>query len=319
MHPGAALWYKSGGMSGDRKARLLLVDDDRLMLEHLSQVVSEVGHEALVAPNWSEALRLFREEKPDLVLLDVIMPTMDGFKLTRMIKADATSFVPVILLTALEDVESKRRAMAMGADDFLSKPVTPLELQIRVSSLLRIKQLTDALQEANAKLAQLAVTDPLTGLQNRRSLYEHLDREFCRKKRYERPFSLLLLDIDHFKSVNDTHGHQMGDRVLRLVADVLRSQIRAADVAGRFGGEEFMILAPETGKDAAFALAERIRRTVQKASAAAGEGVPTVTISIGAGCTDGVQAATVEDLVRLTDEALYRAKREGRNRTVHAG
>jgi diguanylate cyclase (GGDEF)-like protein len=300
------------------RTRLLLVDDDRAMLEHLSALVEETGYEPLAASTWTEALRLFRENKPDLVLLDVMMPTIDGFKLARIIKSDSPGFVPIILLTALEDLESKRRGMAAGADDFLIKPVTPLELRIRLSSMLRIKELTDQLQLANTKLAQLAVTDPLTGLHNRRSLYSQLEREFERSKRYKRPLSLLMMDIDHFKSINDSYGHQTGDRVLRLVADVLRATVRSADVAGRFGGEEFMILAPETGAETVGLLGERIRSTVHAASVGAGEGVPQVTISIGIATTQLLFATTYEELIHLADDALYRAKHEGRNRTVIA-
>jgi diguanylate cyclase (GGDEF)-like protein len=305
-------------MADHPKARLLLVDDDRSMLDHMSRMVTEAGYEVVTATNWSEALRTFREGKPDLVLLDVMMPTIDGYKLAKMIKADSPAFVPIILLTALEDLESKRRGMAAGADDFLSKPVTALELQIRLSSMLRIKELTDQLHEANAKLAQLAVTDPLTGLHNRRSLYAQLDREFIRAQRYKRPLSVLMLDIDHFKSVNDTFGHQVGDRVLRLVGEVVRGAIRASDLGGRFGGEEFMVLAPETGRETMGIVAERIRAAVQQSSAAAGDGMPKVTVSIGAASTELPKAVTFEELVHLADEALYRAKREGRNRTVLA-
>jgi diguanylate cyclase (GGDEF)-like protein len=304
--------------SGSR-ARLLLVDDDRAMLDHMSRMVSDAGYTPLTACTWSDAIRQFREGRPDLVLLDVMMPTLDGYKLARMLKADTVSFVPIILLTALEDLESKRRGMAAGADDFLSKPVTPLELQIRLSSMLRIKELTDQLHEANAKLAQLAVTDPLTGLHNRRSLYSHLEREFIRSQRYKHPFAVAMLDLDHFKQVNDTYGHQTGDRVLKFLADVLRQTTRNTDVPGRFGGEEFMVLAPETGRETVAIMAERIREAVERQSRDLGDGMPRVTISIGAASTEILTATTFEDLVHLADEALYRAKREGRNRVVVAG
>jgi diguanylate cyclase (GGDEF)-like protein len=253
------------------------------------------------------------------VLLDVMMPTIDGYKMAKMIKAEAGSFVPVILLTALEDVESKRRGMASGADDFLSKPVSALELQIRIQSMLRIKHLTDELQEANAKLARLAITDPLTGLPNRRSLYEHLQREFQRAGRYRHPMSVVMSDIDHFKKVNDTWGHQIGDRVIRLVADVMRSLVRASDIAGRFGGEEFLLVAPETGREAVAPLCERIRSLVEREAARAGDGIPPVTISVGAASTDAVHVETVDELVHAADTALYEAKRAGRNRVVVSG
>jgi diguanylate cyclase (GGDEF)-like protein len=300
-------------------ARLLLVDDDRAVLEHTAQMVADLGFEPLVAGTWSDALRVFRESKPDLVLLDVMMPTIDGYKLAKMLKAEAARFVPIILVTALDDVESKRRGMAAGADDFLSKPVTALELEIRLSAMLRIQLLTRELQEANTKLAELAVTDALTGLQNRRSLYAQLDREFLRAQRYARPLAVIMIDIDRFKDVNDIHGHQVGDKVLRLVADLVRRTVRAADLTGRFGGEELMVLAPETGRETVGVVAERIRAAVEEGSAAAAPGLPQVTVSVGAATTEDATVANFEELVQAADASMYEAKRAGRNRCIVAG
>jgi diguanylate cyclase (GGDEF)-like protein len=301
-----------------RGARILLVDDDRAMLTALTEMVRDCGFQALPASTWSEAIRVFRQSKPDLVLLDVMMPTIDGFKLARILKSEnSEAFVPVILLTGLGDIESKRRGMASGADDFLTKPVTPVELEIRLSSMLRIKELTDQIQSANAKLAELAVTDALTLLHNRRSLNDALEREFARARRYKHSLAVYMLDIDHFKKVNDTHGHATGDRVLSLVAAVMRKSTRETDVVGRYGGEEFMILAPETSASDAHMVGERVRTKVESSSTAAAD-VPAVTISIGIATTDTVAAASVEELVQLADAALYQAKREGRNRCVAA-
>jgi two-component system, cell cycle response regulator len=299
------------------RARLLLVDDDRTMLEHMSAVVRDLGHEAIIAQTWTEALRLFRDGRPDLVLLDVMMPTMDGYKLARIMKGDTPQFVPIILLTALEDLEAKRRGMAAGADDFMTKPVTPLELQIRLQSLLRIKQLTDELARANLQLARLATTDELTGLATRRQLYHDLEREFQRAKRHLAPLAVLMIDVDHFKQINDTIGHQAGDRVLRLIGEALRMTIRATDYAGRFGGEEFMVLAPETGMDSVGVLAERLRQAVAQATSNAPD-TPPVSVSIGAATSEHPEAENAEHLVRLADECLYAAKRAGRDRAVIA-
>ncbi len=304
-----------GEMPG-RKSRVLLVDDDRTMLDSLGQMVTSCGYLALPAPTWSDALKIFRRERPDIVLLDVMMPTIDGYKLARMIKAEAPeSFVPIILITGLDDLESKRRGMSAGADDFLTKPVAGLELEIRLNAMLRIKQLTDQLATANSKLAELAVTDPLTRLYNRRALYEHLDREFNRSRRYGNAFAVAMLDIDHFKRVNDTYGHSTGDQVLALVARTLSETVRRTDIVGRYGGEEFLILAPETPLAAAHILAERIRSAVEARTAAA-DGCPAVTISVGVACSETVQAETSEALVQLADGALYTAKDRGRNCSV---
>jgi len=295
-------------------ARVLLVDDDRSMLDALAALVAECGHEALVASTWTDALMLFRRARPDLVLLDVMMPTIDGYKLARMLKAEADRFVPIILITGLGDLESKRRGMSAGADDFLSKPVAPLELEIRLNAMLRIQQLTDEIAAANRKLAELATTDPLTRLYNRRALYEHLDREFQRSQRYGNAFAVLLLDIDHFKRVNDTWGHAVGDRVLVAVSQIVRETVRQTDFVGRYGGEEFLVLAPETPHLNARVLAERIRARVEAGTRGGGDQRPAVTVSVGVASSDAVRTQHFEELIQLADDALYAAKHAGRNR-----
>jgi diguanylate cyclase (GGDEF)-like protein len=246
-----------------------------------------------------------------------MMPTIDGFKLARMIKAESGHFVPIILITGLGDADSKRRGMAAGADDFLSKPVAPLELEVRLNAMLRIKELTDQIAAANAKLAELATTDGLTSLYNRRAIYEHLDREFHRSQRYGNPFAVFLLDIDHFKLVNDTWGHAMGDRIIVRVARILTETVRQTDFSGRYGGEEFLVLAPETPHVNARVLAERIRARVEHVSRSEDE-LPEVTVSIGIASSDNVTAEHYEELVQAADVALYEAKNAGRNRCVAA-
>lgn len=294
-----------------------MVDDDRTMLNALVDMVRELGHEPLPAATWSEAIRLYREHKPDVVLLDVMMPTIDGYKLAGVVKSSAETFVPVILITAFGDVASKRRGLASGADDFLTKPVAPWELEIRLASMLRVKRLTDELKQLSTRLQELAVTDELTGLRNRRSFNETLEREWARHRRYHHSLAVLVMDIDHFKAVNDTHGHAVGDAALKVMTASLRASTRETDTTARYGGEEFIVLAPETKGQDARLVGERIRQRVA-ADSEASEGVPKFTVSIGIATTESVTAATAEDLVRLADEALYEAKRTGRNRVVLA-
>ena len=301
-----------------QNARLLLVDDDRPVLNHVSKALGELGHDTICAQTWSEAVHLFREERPDLVLLDVVMPTVDGYKLARIIKAEARAFTPVIFLTALDDIDARRRGLEAGADDFLSKPVVPLELEIRVRAMLRIKDLTDELAAARDRLQYLATTDDLTGLRTRRTILCDLDREFARARRHGQALSTLMIDVDSFKSVNDNHGHATGDHVLSILGDSVRHTLRTTDLAGRLGGEEFVVLAPETRAGSAVVLAERLRKCIAEASMAQGGRVPRVTVSIGLTSTEHPEAVTAADLLRLSDEALYRAKREGRDRTVVA-
>jgi diguanylate cyclase (GGDEF)-like protein len=297
-----------------RGARILIIDDDPLQCKHFSRVVEDWAALAFTATSLSEALRLYRSVNPDLVMLDVLMPHVDGYKLSQIFKREGR-FVPIILLTALEDLESKRRGLAAGADEFLTKPVNALELQIRVSSMLRIKRLADELATANARLHALATIDALTQLPNRRVLSERLAFEFARAKRYRHPLACLMLDVDHFKKVNDTFGHPVGDRVLVEVGATLMETVRTTDMAGRYGGEEFMVILPETRSADARIVGERLRRAVAGRSQTSA-GLPEVTISIGVAAAEHEGLVTVEELLRQADQALYKAKDGGRNQVV---
>jgi diguanylate cyclase (GGDEF)-like protein len=299
-----------------RGARIVIVDDDRAQCSHLERVAAAWGAVPLVANTLSDALRLHREAKPDLIILDVMMRHVDGYKLAQMFKRDSV-FVPIILLTSLDDIESKRRGLAAGADEFLVKPVDTLELQIRVSSMLRIKRLADELETANRGLEALAMIDALTRLPNRRALDLRFGHELARTKRYKKQLACLLLDIDHFKEVNDVHGHLVGDQVLVEVGAAIAANLRATDLGGRYGGEEFLVLAPETSRDQAAILAERLRVGVVRRMAGAPH-LPAVTVSIGVATTE-IPHDSPEDLVQRADEALYAAKRAGRDRVVCAG
>jgi len=293
------------------------VDDDPLQCAHMAKIVTEWEAEPFTAQQLSDALRLHKEAHPDLVLLDVMMPHVDGYKLAQMFKR-ASPFVPIILLTALEDIDSKRRGLSAGADEFLIKPVNALELQIRMSSMIRIKRLADELERVNRNLAELATIDPLTQVANRRVVEQRLAHEFQRERRYKHPLACILIDIDHFKAVNDNYGHPIGDKVLVEVAAAIRESIRTTDLVARFGGEEFIVVAPETGTAPALLVAERIRRAItEKTTAKMDQGLPVVTASLGVATTD-VKVVTESELVAKADAALYRAKHEGRNRVVVA-
>jgi two-component system cell cycle response regulator len=296
------------------RTTILIIDDARGSRDALVQMVEALGYTAVASDNPLEGLRLVGEVKPSLVLLDVVMPRIDGYKIAAAIKAQPR-YVPVILLTALNDVESKRRGQAAGADDFLSKPVAQLELQIRIAAMLRIKSLTDALDAANRRLSELADIDGLTQVANRRRVEEWLHAEFERAKRYRRPMVVQLLDIDHFKRVNDTHGHAVGDAVLRTVAQALAATVRQSDHVGRWGGEEFLVVAPEVDRAGAIALGERLRRRVEQQTVAV-EGGVGATVSIGVVAWDGCAETTAAALVKSADEALYEAKAAGRNRVI---
>lgn len=294
---------------------VLIVDDNRLSRVELASMVESLGHRALTAESGLEGIRLAREAQPALVLLDLVMPDIDGFKVASAIKAQPR-FVPVILLTAQSDIESKRRGQLAGADDFLSKPVILPELQIRIAAMLRIGRLTAELDAANRRLAGLAHTDPLTGLANRRRFEDLFAAEYDRARRYKRPLALLSIDIDHFKHVNDSFGHAVGDEVLRGVSKVIAEALRQTDQIARTGGEEFVVLAPESTTAGALALGERLRRRVEGLALMTQAGEICKTISVGAAAWDGAGTIDPAHLLRLSDEALYQAKEKGRNRVV---
>jgi diguanylate cyclase (GGDEF)-like protein len=293
---------------------ILIIDDTKATREELRRMVEEMGHSALLAESGFEGLRIAQQQAPSLVLLDVEMPGFDGYKIAAAIK-QLPRFVPVMLLTARTDLETKRRGQAAGADDFLSKPVSPLELQIRIAAMLRIKSLTDQLDAANRRLAELADTDGLTGIANRRRFDQVFSVEHERADRYKRPLAVGIVDIDHFKKINDTHGHAIGDLALKAVAAALAETIRQSDHVARLGGEEFGIVAPEVGPSGALALGERLRKRVEGLSLFDEQVKPfPVSISVGMVAWDGQLKTAPEALLKAADDALYQAKQSGRNR-----
>jgi diguanylate cyclase (GGDEF)-like protein len=259
-----------------------------------------------------------RTEPFDLVLLDMILPDMNGLEVLRVIKArNEDQFIPVILLSVKSDLQSRVVGLRIGADDFIAKPFADAEIQARAAAMLRIKSLQDQLRAAKAQLERLSITDGLTSLYNRRHFEERLHEEFRRAQRYADPVSLVMLDLDHFKDVNDRYGHPFGDRVLRETAELLRSSIRDLDMCARYGGEEFAIVLPKTHLQGALAVAERIFRAVRAktyaADAGGGRAEVKVTASLGIAFYPSKDVTSPEQLVKLADEALYRAKREGRD------
>jgi two-component system cell cycle response regulator len=296
-----------------KDARILIVDDDGLQCRHVARIVETWGAIAFTAETLADAVRLQREGKPDLVLLDVMMPLVDGYKLTQIFKRER-QLVPVILLSALGDMESRRRALLAGADEFLTKPIDAFELEMRLSSMLRIKRLADELESANRRLVALATLDSLTRMPNRRMLDERLAAEVARAKRYKKDLACLLMDIDRFKAINDTWGHPVGDKVLMSVGATIQANIRSSDLGGRFGGEEFMVVAPELRREDAIILGERLRTAIASRSGQHTD-IPNVTVSVGI-ATFACGTESVEELVARADASLYEAKRTGRDRIV---
>lgn len=301
----------------------LIVDDSRLVQESLRRVLvrEELFEELLMASNGAEALDLLdgeAGERVDLVLCDLVMPEVDGFAFLDRFKSDPRfEGVPVIVLTGQDDLETKVEALEAGASDCLTKPFHDAELLARVKVHRKMKRLRDELQDANRRLRELVIRDPLTGLFNRRHWRHLLFRELERCRRFGRPMAVLMADLDHFKQINDRYGHDVGDRVLIAVARCLEQESRDRDSVARLGGEEFALLLPETDIDGATEVAERLRLAVREVELAT---VPEldVRISIGAAAGYDLADSEIDVLTAAADEALYQAKRAGRDRVVAA-
>ncbi len=317
---------------------LLVADDDRGIIAQVREGLEGAGYSFVECHDGTQVLSAIRTHQPDLLLLDVEMPGLGGVEVCRIVKANQGAsgfgFIPVILMTARRT--GKVEGLELGADDYLVKPFDMLELSARVKSMLRLKALQDALvvknreldranrelEEKRQELLHLSRTDGLTGLVNRRHFEERLAAEFARSDRYRSHLSCFLLDIDHFKKVNDTWGHPFGDVVLREVAGVARRALRDVDVLARYGGEELVALLPETAPEEAWRAAERVRLGVEamRLTAQTPEGpvVVTCTASIGVATFPLDTIDSAEALVQAADECLYAAKKGGRNQVCQA-
>ena len=298
--------------------RILVVDDNRDNVEIIATRLRFRGYQIDEASDGAEALALITKAPPDLILLDVMLPDIDGYEISRRIKGDdSLPFIPIILVTARDTTQDKVAGLDAGADDYLTKPIDFPELEARVRSMLRIKKLQGEIERQNRELERLSISDGLTGLFNHRHIHALLNEEFERADRTAERLTVAMFDLDRFKSVNDTHGHQAGDRVLEQLADILRESAREIDRIGRYGGEEFMVLLPGTSIDDAEVFVERVRREVARRPFAIGTDEPLhMTISVGVATYPHERINSPETLVRVADEALYAAKAAGRDRVV---
>ncbi len=296
---------------------ILIIDDTTSVRKQIVATLRNAGlfDRYLEASDGISGFKTLLNEKIDIVLCDVEMPGMDGFKFLQMVNTCETlRDIPVLLLTSHEEMETKIRGLEQGASDYITKPFIPEELLARVKIHLKIKTLQDNLKESNQSLLQLSLTDPLTELNNRRHLMDLLEKEFERSLRTHRPLALMMIDLDHFKRVNDNYGHQQGDNVLRTTAREIKRQLRQYDSAARFGGEEFAIILPDTLPKDAHLVAERIRKSISDIKFSGTISELRITTSIGISALPHSKINTIEDLIRLADDALYTSKDNGRNR-----
>ncbi len=301
-----------------RDGRILVVDDSPDNVEIVTTRLRFVGYHVESAGHGEEALGKVRADPPDLILLDVMLPGMDGYEVARKVKNDGDlPFIPIILVTARDSTQDKVAGLDAGADDYLTKPVNFPELEARVRSMLRIKRLQDELEEKNRELEQLSISDGLTGLFNHRHIHEELHAEFERAQRSRDPLAVAMFDLDRFKQVNDTYGHQSGDAVLKALSGILGETAREIDKLGRYGGEEFIAILPDTDIEAAETFADRVRKGVEEYHFDVGAAEPLcMTISAGVAAYPHPHVSEAKDLVERADVALYAAKRRGRNRVV---
>ena len=295
--------------------RVLIAEDDVTSRALLRRVLEKWGYEVIVTADGAEAWEVLRgADPPRIAVLDWMMPEMDGVEVCRRVRALETRQPPyIILLTALGEKEHLVTGFEAGADDYVGKPYDPAELRARLEVGRRLVELNDELIEAQARLEVQARTDVLTGLANRRAILERLEDELRRAAREGGTLGVGMVDVDHFKRVNDEHGHAAGDDVLCEVARRMQHVLRPYDCVGRFGGEEFLVLVPRVTAAGLAQLMERIRETVGSAPLGAGGVDVVVTVSAGAAVSGGEPA---DALIARADEALYEAKARGRDRVV---
>jgi diguanylate cyclase (GGDEF)-like protein len=287
----------------------ILIVDDEMPIRHLMSLLLKGFGTIEMAGSGKEALEKVNTINPDLIILDVLMPEMNGYEVCQTIKGNGkTSSIPIVFLTANSSNEDEEYGLEIGAADFIRKPISPRIVSARVSNILN-------LQQATRKLELIASTDPLTGAFNRR----HLDlvgmNELSRSKRYNSTFTILMLDIDHFKGVNDTYGHDIGDEALIETVAVIKKNIRGEDILFRLGGEEFAVMLPETTKLAAFDTAKRIRIAISEIVIQTPIAPLCFTLSIGIAENTPVDD-DIDVILKRADEALYQAKSSGRNKVI---
>lgn len=299
----------------------LIIDDSDTIRERIIKTLEahDLFERYYEAEDGLEGFKKLLSSPVDIILCDLEMPRIDGFKFLAMLKSRPDyQDLPVLILTGMNDRELKIKGLEEGASDYITKPFDPEELVARVKVHLKIKGLQDDLKRSNELLLELSNTDHLTGLFNRRYLMECLDKEVQRSLRKGGSLSLLLLDIDHFKQVNDTYGHLQGDVVLQKVALHLQKELRSYDTAARYGGEEFVSVLPDATLSEAAFVAERVRASVQDIRFSGALAPLKLTVSLGVATFPVADVTTVDGFIKLADDALYRAKANGRNRVEHA-
>lgn len=300
---------------------LLIIDDDQMMHKIMNRILAPIG-KVLSAEDGQQGLALAIDQKPDLILLDMVMPRLSGQEVIQTLQSHSqTQKIPVIFVTAETSFQVEANALEMGAVDFITKPVNPVVLIARVKTHLRLRHrelelaaLYAELDKRNHQLEDLSTHDQLTGLYNRVMLYEFIEKQFAYLIRYQSPCCLVMLDLDHFKSINDDYGHLVGDAVLAEIGKRLTNRLRKSDMAFRYGGEEFLVILPQADLHQAKELFEEIRKEIQENSVG---GLLAGLITVSIGITELTSKDdTPKAAVNRADIALYESKHLGRNRVT---
>ncbi len=314
----------------DKKHKILIIDDEKDPIDLLTQWFPGDKFDVLSAPDGNNGLQTVEKEHPDIILLDIMMPGMDGFEVAEKLKKSRSyKSIPIIMLTAKHDSQSKVKGFEIGVDDYVTKPFDFDEVDARIKAMIKKRALylelerkNIQLEKTNTKLKDMTITDEKTSLYNFRYFKRKLQEEFKRAKRYETPLSLIMVDLDDFKEINDCLGHQKGDKVLQELAELLHSTARETDFTARYGGEEFSIILPNTDSDMAMQVAERLRQAVSTHRYLKEEKPTTMTISAGISTFPDElgEIRNDHDLIKTADAALYKAKSLGKNRiNIHGG
>ncbi|MCX8018175.1 MAG: diguanylate cyclase, partial [Rhodocyclaceae bacterium] len=330
-HPPAAPELSASGMPNAASAlgvlRVLVVDDDKSIRFLLKAMLAQAGYEVYEAENGQAAFEKALEVRPHILITDWMMPLLDGVELTRQLRQTKLGRgIYILILTALEAEDKLVEAFDAGVDDFMSKPLNTRVLGARLRAGQRVVMLQQEIERdreeirrfaaelavTNRRLQEAALTDVLTGFPNRRFAIERFQQEWQAANRSKRPLACLLIDLDHFKSINDSHGHDVGDLVLKEAAQAIKRGVRAQDVVCRTGGDEFLVICPETDLAAALVCGERVRRAVAALKLSTGALSLEIGVSVGVAVREAGMA-DIDALIKRADEGLYLAKQKGRN------
>jgi len=296
-------------MANSKNKKLLIVDDEKMNIINLALFLQS-NYEILVAADGASALEIAEKQVPDLILLDIVMPDMNGFEvLTRLKNSPTTINIPVIFITGLDSAEDEEKGMSLGAVDYITKPFHKSVVRARINTQLKMSDYIHTIEK-------LCMMDALTGLSNRRGFDDRVSVEWGRAHREQTPLGLIIVDIDYFKKYNDKYGHPQGDILLKAVAGVLRNTVnRASDFTSRWGGEEFVVLLPDTDIKGAYNIAEQIRMNIKDTKVQFSDGTDTsVTVSLGVASIVPCDGDSIESFINQVDKLLYIAKENGRDR-----